>query len=658
MSTKHTQYLEITSTYRDRKQFPLASDFEIPISQTGRNTADGADDPVSNAAKKLAWHGATFQANIGAAGTDQLVLIVEAITAADGSIGGTGTPTVIIVTTIGGSGAGTLHTFKNYYRGAVIHRTADTSDRRRIIEYVYLGNDKGKFVMESAFTGSTVATTSLTVTDPTDLDSPSFRDPQIFVPMGSGGTNYYIGCILYNQTRCESRPIKNYDDITRIVTLVTTGPLTPTNTAGNISSWARNDVYSIRGARPIRDCTSLNGDIANNPATKTSFNLPFAASSADIPLVGSFIEVLMSRETGVLALTGGGSNVVTLNTPGPPPGSSTLDDYYVGAWLRMTSGAAVGQIETIISYDGGLGVARLKQGFSPAAGIGDTYELSLPQESRRIVKYVHFEGTAVGGSINTVNFATTGTERVHPVTKNGFYNNLYIVMTASGDIRLIESYVVTRDPITNVVQSAIVTVFNNFAGATLAGDAFTITSGVVESPPFTYSIANQDFLLLQFNYDNLNPFIYTGSLVSNQEIVNYEIELLNLILPNQILDTGYGSHISFYQYVYVRLKNVTGSGIGRPQTIFSNNANSNMMTFRATIDDIANPVNSSFIKVDGDGMVQTLSFKPTDNLRFEVRLSNGEFFKTIVDETFSPQAPNPLVQISAMFSIRRLDPHD
>jgi hypothetical protein len=652
MSTKHTQYLEISSTYRDRKKFPLASNFEVPISQTGRKTAENAEDPVSLAAKKVAWHGATFQANIGATGTDQIVLIVEPITAIDGSIGGTGTPDTIIVSSVNGSGAGTLHTLENYYRGAVMHRTAQPSDRRRIIEYVYLGNDKGKFIMESG-TWDTAAGVSLTVTDPTDLDSPSFIDPHFFVPTGIGGINYYIDCILYNQTRCESRPIESYDAITRIIRLDTSETLLSTNVAGPITNWLREDVYSIRGARPIRDCTALNGDIVNNPSTKISFNLPVAASSPDIDLNGSFLEVLMTRETGVLTLAAGGSTTVTLVL-----GSNGDDDYYVGAWLRMTSGAAQGQIQIISAYDGTTRVATLRQGFSPAPAGGDAYELSLPQESRRIIKYVDYRDNAIGGSINTVIFPITGTDKTHPITKIGYYNNLYIVMTGSGDIRLIRSYVVTRDPITNFVQSAIVTVFNNFSGATVAGDAFTITSGIVESPPFTYSISNQDFLLLQFNYDNLNPFIYTGSLLSNQEVVNYEIELLNLILPNQILDVSYGSYISFYQYVYVRLENVTGSGIGRPQTIFSNNPNSNMMTFRATIDDIANPVNSSFIKVDGDGMIQQLAFKPRDNLRFEVRLSNGEFFQTIVDETISPQAPNPLVQITAMFGIKRLDPHD
>ena len=78
------------------------------------------------------------------------------------------------------------------------------------------------------------------------------------------------------------------------------------------------------------------------------------------------------------------------------------------------------------------------------------------------------------------------------------------------------------------------------------------------------------------------------------------------------------------------------------------------MVFRATIDDVPNPVISSFVKVDGDGMVQTLKFKPNDNLRFSVRLSDGSVYQTLEPETYGPLPPNPEIQISCLFSIKRL----
>ena len=69
-----------------------------------------------------------------------------------------------------------------------------------------------------------------------------------------------------------------------------------------------------------------------------------------------------------------------------------------------------------------------------------------------------------------------------------------------------------------------------------SSDEFTVpnTGGVV------YDILN-------YSYDNENPFVYTGSVVSQQEMVCYEIELLNLILPNTDLVTG--GRIAFYLHM-------------------------------------------------------------------------------------------------------------
>jgi hypothetical protein len=78
------------------------------------------------------------------------------------------------------------------------------------------------------------------------------------------------------------------------------------------------------------------------------------------------------------------------------------------------------------------------------------------------------------------------------------------------------------------------------------------------------------------------------------------------------------------------------------------------MTFRVPIDDINHPINSAFIKIGGDGMVQTVPFNPGESLQFTVYLSNGELFETLMQDFYSPKIPNPLVQISALFGIRRV----
>jgi hypothetical protein len=158
------------------------------------------------------------------------------------------------------------------------------------------------------------------------------------------------------------------------------------------------------------------------------------------------------------------------------------------------------------------------------------------------------------------------------------------------------------------------------------------------------------FEILQFSRDNEVPFTYTGSTVSQQETVCYEIQLVNLVLPNKILSSG--GKIAFYPYVYVELQNISTSCT--PNIIYSNNPNSTRRLFRAIISDISNPNSTPFIKISGNGMVQTIKFKPNDSFKFGVYLPTGEILDTLFPELLSPSSPNPLIQISALFSLKRL----
>jgi hypothetical protein len=158
--------------------------------------------------------------------------------------------------------------------------------------------------------------------------------------------------------------------------------------------------------------------------------------------------------------------------------------------------------------------------------------------------------------------------------------------------------------------------------------------------------------ILQYTRDNETPFVYTGSTVSQQEMSCYEIELMHLILPNQILVNGGRSVL--YPYFYVELQNVSATGSGLTNIIYSNNPNSTKKLFRCPVDDMRNHLISPFIKIDSERTRQTVKFKPNDSLHFAVYLPNGKLFKTMGKETYSPEYPNPFLQISACFSIKRL----
>jgi hypothetical protein len=168
-----------------------------------------------------------------------------------------------------------------------------------------------------------------------------------------------------------------------------------------------------------------------------------------------------------------------------------------------------------------------------------------------------------------------------------------------------------------------------------------------------YAVSSVDtYEILQFKQDNYHPLDYAESPVSQQQAHCYEIQLISLTLPNRPLKTGTGGTIAFYPYVYVEFKSVT-QGTSAYDFNSNNPVVSKNIMFRAPIVYNYNPKESSFITVDGHGMTQILKFKPNDAFRFSVYLPNGELFTTD-DDYVSPSEPNPLVQISACFGIKRL----
>lgn len=251
----------------------------------------------------------------------------------------------------------------------------------------------------------------------------------------------------------------------------------------------------------------------------------------------------------------------------------------------------------------------------PTTGWLSTHNYSL----RSIAPCLY--GNIVSATILSITLPATAS------VKNNFYRKLHIRMT-SGATKNETTLITTYDGATKVA-----TINKPLSSIPLAGDSFEI---------------------LPFSYDNATPFVYSGSMVSQQEEVCYEIELMNLILPNKTIDTAFGSRIAYYPYLYVEFVNVSGSSAGVKNIIYSNNPNSVRMLFRAAVDDVSNPLTTRFVKIDGDGMVQTIKFKPNDTLKFSVRFPNGELYKTILEEYYSPSTPNPEAQISACFALKRL----
>ena len=173
-------------------------------------------------------------------------------------------------------------------------------------------------------------------------------------------------------------------------------------------------------------------------------------------------------------------------------------------------------------------------------------------------------------------------------------------------------------------------------------------------PNRTFTTVRPRVEILPFSKDNLNPFSYSGSVLSETYASCYELELVSLILPNQILKNEYGNRIAFYPYVWVEISNTsTAEGAGST-VIYSNNPHSNKMKFMVPITDVSHPNATSFVNLDSANMKQTFKFRVNDTLKFSVRMPNGELFDTLDEETFSPNYPNRMKQINAVFSIQKI----
>ena len=169
------------------------------------------------------------------------------------------------------------------------------------------------------------------------------------------------------------------------------------------------------------------------------------------------------------------------------------------------------------------------------------------------------------------------------------------------------------------------------------------------NPSITGAAGTPTYEILQWSRDNVGYIDYYGSGNAQQGL--YEVELLDLVLPNVVLNNEVGGRIAFYPYVYVEFSNTTQ---GTNNIISSNNPNSSLAVFRCPITDTNSPLISTFIKVDSNFMRQVINFNPMQDIKFRVFLSDGSLFDPEESDNFSPLAPNPNIQISALFRFTKI----
>lgn len=611
-----TRYLEFDSMYRDRVLYPSPSNFSVEMSQSGQGNKLTARDPVSDSSPILIWNNNFVQAyTVGITGSTGTYgsNYIWPIQVSPGPNPGTQGPSVFQIQTVSPTGPA-LKQVRNFYVGASLARGSDGGyppatpiTARRITEYRPLDLHNALITLDSALPDSVVGSTGFYIANPTPIATDTTGP--------TGFTNTTIKFYIPGSNSC-------------------------------VEPAEQTQQYGLGSDNFYINYYVMNTDTGTSRKI-TAFDAVTRLATLESPTTGedwadsgdNASANFVIRKTIPIEDSGGTGTPVAYAIPRlvqlQDPSNGAVTGQYDGDFLRInpyTNAPTPYNVTTSPPYNTGVTVS---------------YPVNCQSEERRIQRFVYGKGTVLTtGTTTTVILdttgASTGQEYVGALISNASYNlpppSYYHPRTA----KIIGYNATTREVTTETALT-----WNN-------GDQWLIRTCILSSP---YSVVPNPQSLYEieiFSRDNYNPFIYTGSLVSSQEVVCYEVELLNLILPNAILASGRGGRPIFYPYLYVELQQISSAGSANNNIIYSNNPNSYRMLYRAVVDDTPIPAVSPFIKIDGDGMVHVVKFKPNDAFRFAVFHANGEPFRTILDEQYSPSAPNALTQISACFAFKRI----
>ena len=304
------------------------------------------------------------------------------------------------------------------------------------------------------------------------------------------------------------------------------------------------------------------------------------------------------------------ANTVAATTIFLNASSSTIDNFYVDDIVQ------IGNVyRRILAYNSTTFAATIESpGFLALPAAGTTYYLR---------KALPFLTGTIGAAptTNTVNLNGSG----NASSTDNYYTGKYIYFlpggTAAGQLGFITSYNGT---------TKIATLAKGLASIPTAGD---------------------DFEIDEFTRDNLTPLLYSGSQGFNQAIC-YTMDLLYITIPNILTLSGYGGTLDKYPFLYLHLYN-EGAVMRSDGVLYSNNIAAKGATFKIPLG--LNLRQETFFCLKDAKSIQTIKFKPDLPIRFKLTLPSGEPVRFATADDFSPFEPNPLIQISATFAIRRMD---
>lgn len=334
--------------------------------------------------------------------------------------------------------------------------------------------------------------------------------------------------------------------------------------------------------------------VSNGPANS------FSVFQATDPLVNGYPSVISTLQAGST------TTMIVLNAS-----SSTIPNFYVGNYLQIGT-----QFSMIISYNSTTQTATVNTAYTLAPGAGTTYYIrgAIPILSSNLVDASTQNIVNLGPAASTINDAYVG----YYIYFTGGVNG---PSTANG----------------NGVAMLIVAYNGSTQAATLAKAL----------PNFP---GTDPYDILQYSSDSFYPLVYNGTIGFNQPVC-YSIELLYITIPNQIILSGYGGTLNNYPYLYLHLFNE--GNMHSDHVLYSNNPAARSALFKIPLG--LNLKSETFFTLKDAKMIQVTKIKLDQPMHFRLVLPDGSpiIFQTPDNTGLLP--PNPLLQISATFALRRID---
>ena len=636
-----TQYLEVDSTYRNRTDYPVASNFQLHYDLGQQVNKMTAKDPVSDQSLIMRWRINNFCIDSNNEKISYgIVLKPRTKMVGPGLVPTNGYNLHILKSVVEGG----LQPITNYYNGAILH-ISDPLQSIRIVEYNYMGNNICSIRTEEKIMYDSESV--LQIVDPsTACDSSLTIDKEecfLFVPGGSCNSiyNYYE---LYDITKSLSFRVDLHESKFDMIKI-------DSHVSKQIGAC---DWVELRKVIPRlrNNLDFINYNYISATINKLSF--PFKSGQRSIAQSGDFIEVSKDLEYGTAEFFSIQNQIKMSNN------ASLVHNAYVGCTMRIICSnltSSTSEDRTIIKYEGDTKIATFSKSFINDLSLYTKLEyIVFPlNETNRIKNVINQVLRVSKMGDNKLDLKSNFNTFVSLVP--GFYKDYFI----NQDIEQKSLYGYIIDHIVNfdlngVLISNILLVNPEFYNT--INDSLSISVNSCQLfEPFKRQIFsntnNERFVILEYAFDN-HVHIKGSSYCYGQEVrrvkEEYKINLVTLVLPNLQLCTGHGGFITEYPFVYVTLCN---SDFTPNQSQFmSNSRNASGMSFKVMITNTLDPT-KRFIHLSCD-MPNFVFLDLTKDLRFAVYLPDGTLFTTVEKDLMSPYNPNNTLQINALFTLQRV----